>query len=77
MIRGVRAFGSNFCGIGKLRAQNIAAKVILLTVLVLQLRQVINGFWSLSIMVLVGVPVTVAWVVLERRLGAERMRDKA
>lgn len=61
----------------KLRALNIAAKVVLLTVLVLQLTHVINGFWSLSIMVLVGVPATVAWVVLERRLGAERMQDRA
>lgn len=61
----------------KLRALNIAAKVVLLTVLVLQLTHVINGFWSLWIMVLVGVPATVAWVVLERRLGAERMQDEA
>ncbi|MFJ4208543.1 hypothetical protein ACIPY2_08795 [Paenarthrobacter sp. NPDC089675] len=56
----------------KLRALNIAAKVVLLGLLLLQLSHVISGFWSISLMVLIGFPTAVAWVILERRLGAER-----
>jgi len=31
----------------------------------------------MALIVLIGVPTTVAWVILERRQGAEKMRDAA
>ncbi|ASN19321.1 hypothetical protein [Arthrobacter sp. YN] len=61
----------------KLRVLNISATVLLLTVVTLQSTQVISGFWSMTLLVLIGVPTTVAWVILERRQGAEKMRDAA
>lgn len=61
----------------KLRILNIAVAVLLLAVLTLQFSKVIDGFWSMTLLVLVGAPTTVAWVILERRHGAEKMRDSA
>ncbi|MCT9868729.1 hypothetical protein [Paenarthrobacter aurescens] len=61
----------------KLRVLNIASTVLLLTIVILQSTQVISGFWSLALLVLIGAPTTVAWVILERRQGAEKMRDAA
>lgn len=61
----------------KLRRLNIASTVLLMTIVILQSTQVISGFWSLALIVLIGVPMTVAWVILERRQGAEKMRDAA
>jgi len=55
----------------KLRILNIAATVLLLAVLTLQSTKVIDGFWSMTLLVLIGAPTTVAWVILERRQGAE------
>lgn len=61
----------------KLRILNIASTFLLLTVVILQSTQVISGFWSMALIVLIGAPTTVAWVILERRQGAEKMRDAA
>lgn len=61
----------------KLRILNIASIFMLLTVVILQSTQVISGFWSVALIVLIGVPTTVAWVTLERRQGSEKMRDAA
>ncbi|UKA50999.1 hypothetical protein LFT48_05585 [Arthrobacter sp. FW305-123] len=61
----------------KIRVLNIAATVLLLTVLTLQFTKVIDGFWSMALLVLIGAPTTVTWVILERRQGAEKMRDRA
>lgn len=61
----------------KLRILNIASTFLLLTVVILQSTQVISGLWSMALIVLIGVPTTVAWVILERRQGAEKMRDAA
>lgn len=61
----------------KLRVLNIAASVLLVAVLTLQFTKVIDGFWSTALLVLIGGPTTVAWVILERRQGAEKMRDGA
>jgi len=61
----------------KLRVLNIAASVLLLAILTLQFTKVIDGFWSMTLLVLIGAPTTVAWVILERRQGAEKMRDGA
>ncbi|AFR28025.1 hypothetical protein ARUE_c11040 [Arthrobacter sp. Rue61a] len=61
----------------KLRILNIGSTFLLLTVVILQSTQVISGFWSMALIVLIGAPTTVAWVILERRQGAEKMRDAA
>lgn len=61
----------------KLRVLSIASTSLLMAVLVLQFTDVISGFWSLALLVLIGAPTTVAWVILERRQGAEKMRDAA
>jgi len=61
----------------KIRILNIASTVLLLAVLTLQFTKVIDGFWSMALLVLIGAPATVAWVILERRQGAEKMRDGA
>lgn len=61
----------------KIRVLNIAATVLLLTVLTLQFAKVIDGFWTMTLLVLIGAPTTVAWVILERRQGAEKMRGGA
>lgn len=61
----------------KLRVLNTAAKVLLLGIVILQLTQVISGFASIALIVIVGAPTTVAWVILVRRLGAEKMGDSA
>ncbi|MBT2584492.1 hypothetical protein [Arthrobacter sp. ISL-95] len=61
----------------KIRVLNIASTVLLLTVLTLQFTKVIDGFWTLTLLVLIAAPTTVAWVVLERRQGAEKMRGGA
>jgi len=53
------------------------ATVLLLAVLTLQFTKVIDGLWSMTLLVLIGAPTTVAWVILERRQGAEKMRDSA
>lgn len=61
----------------KIRVLNIAATVLLLTILTLQFTKVIDAFWSTALLALIGAPTTVAWVILERRQGAEKMRDRA
>ncbi|MFJ6454966.1 hypothetical protein [Paenarthrobacter sp. NPDC091669] len=61
----------------KLRILNIASTVLLMTVVILQSTQVISMFWGMALLVLIGVPTTVAWVILERRQGAEKMRGGA
>ena len=61
----------------KLRILNIASTVLLMTVVILQSTQVISMFWGMALLVLIGVPTTVVWVILERRQGAEEMRGGA
>jgi|GEM_PF-1553747 len=61
----------------KLRVLNIAASVLLMAVLTLQFTKVIDGFWSTAFLVVIAVITTVAWAILERRQGAEKMRDGA
>ncbi|WOH19805.1 hypothetical protein IRJ34_05635 [Paenarthrobacter sp. GOM3] len=61
----------------KLRVLNISATVLLVTVVTLQSTQGISMFWGMALLVLIGVPTTVLWVILERRQGAEKMRDGA
>lgn len=61
----------------KIRMLNLAATVLLLAILTLQFTKVIDGFWSMTLLVLIGAPTTVDWVILERRQGAEKMRDGA
>ncbi|MDR6986004.1 ABC-type multidrug transport system permease subunit [Paenarthrobacter nitroguajacolicus] len=61
----------------KLRILNIASTILLMTVVILQSTQVISMFWGMALLVLIGVPTTVAWVILERRQGAEKFRDAA
>lgn len=61
----------------KLRVLNISATVLLVTVVTLQSTQVISMFWGMALLVLIGVPTTVVWVILERRQGAEKMVDGA
>ncbi|MFK0003385.1 hypothetical protein [Paenarthrobacter sp. NPDC090522] len=61
----------------KIRVLSLASSALVLAILILQFTHVINGFWSVTLLVIVGIPVTVAWVILERRLGAEKMRDAA
>ncbi|QSZ48077.1 hypothetical protein [Arthrobacter sp. D5-1] len=61
----------------KLRILNIASTVLLMTVVILQSTQVISMFWGMALLVLIGVPTTVVWVILERRQGAEKMRGVA
>ncbi|WP_024819993.1 hypothetical protein [Arthrobacter sp. 31Y] len=61
----------------KIRVLNIASTVLLLTVLTLQFTKVFDGFWTMTLLVLIAAPTTVAWVILERRQGAEKMRDRA
>ncbi|MFC8041264.1 hypothetical protein ACFUOZ_18090 [Paenarthrobacter sp. NPDC057355] len=58
----------------KIRVLNIAASVLLVAILTLQFTRMIDGFWSMALLVLIGAPTTVAWVILERRQGAEKMR---
>lgn len=48
-----------------------------MTVVILQSTQVISMFWGMALLVLIGVPTTVVWVILERRQGAEKMRGGA
>ena len=59
----------------KLRVLNISATVLLVTVVTLQSTQEISMFWGMALLVLIGVPTTVLWVILERRQGAEKMGD--
>ncbi|MFK0009266.1 hypothetical protein ACIQTZ_19680 [Paenarthrobacter sp. NPDC090520] len=59
----------------KFRVLTLASTALVLAILILQFTQVISGFWSVTLLVIVGIPVTIAWVILERRLGAEKMRD--
>lgn len=61
----------------KLRILNIASTVLLMAVVILQSTQLISMFWGMALLVLIGLPTTVVWVILERRQGAEKMRDGA
>lgn len=61
----------------KIRVLNIASTVLLLTVLTLQFTKVFDGFWTMTLLVLIAASTTVAWVILERRQGAEKMRERA
>ncbi|GAA3275796.1 hypothetical protein [Paenarthrobacter aurescens] len=61
----------------KIRVLNIAATILLLTILTLQFAKVIDGFWTMTLLVLIGAPTIVAWVILERRQGAEETRGSA
>ncbi|MFI2565422.1 hypothetical protein [Paenarthrobacter sp. NPDC018779] len=61
----------------KFRVLSLASTALILAILILQFTRVISGFWSVTLLVLIGVPATIAGVILERRLGAEKMRDAA
>ncbi|GAA3275764.1 hypothetical protein [Paenarthrobacter aurescens] len=58
----------------KIRVLNIAATALLLIVSTLQFTKVVDGFWTMTLLLLIAAPTTVAWVILERRQGAEKMR---
>ncbi|MFJ4171681.1 hypothetical protein ACIPY3_19430 [Paenarthrobacter sp. NPDC089714] len=61
----------------KFRILSWASTALVPAILILQFTHVISGFWSMTLLVLIGVPATIAGVILERRLGAEKMRDAA
>jgi len=60
-----------------MRVLHIASTVLLLTVVILQTTRVIDGFWGIALLVPIALLSTVAWAILERRQGAEKMRDDA